>query len=786
MRSTPLPSLASFRWLPFVALALLVGCPTEPETPIEEPPAEGPLAPYTEPERVETDLWVGILDDTGNDVILPDIEDGGLDRPSSGTDENGTYWLEVSHAEGDGNAGTYNAQFFYVVTERAFDPDERLILRTSGSWRSWVGDQRQTGYYYNDGRTRVPMLPRSEEARIVTQAIGGRDGVLQVWRTEDELWISPHDLTAPELVVGDGSERWLGAPVLNLTKHNALDVVARVVENDYFEATVNMVPSIGAGASTQVPFLLRPKRAATQEEVDAETTWPVVLQVGSRTMEFSYQQNISLGLRAVGANHWRTFLTPIDGSVQQYGVRPPVEVDPDEQYGLILSLHGAGVQGRGQSGAYSSKDWAYIIAPTNRHPFGFDWEEWGRFNALATMDDAKAVFGTDPTKQYLTGHSMGGHGTWHVGVTTPGRFATLAPSAGWQSFYDYPSASSRPTGARARSRAHSDTREYVDNLANRGVYIIHGDADNNVPVSQGRTMRDLVEPITDDLQYHEQPGAGHWWDADGDEPGADCVDWEPMISWAQEHTLDPYELDFTFRSPLPSYSSVHSYVTIRSAESTDSDVVVSSTVDGSSVQLDTDNVRSLVLDSVALDDKGITDVYIDGLHYEVDRAQPLEHGPQDGKFPGQYGPFNEAFRRPFCFVTPDDDEDVQVYVAYLSSFWQVLGNGHACIVTESELTDELRAARQLIWVGVDADTVNPSVNATWDDSSVTIRGDGGDQSAMYGVFPRGDGLDAFITTTRGEEALLYGVMPFSSRTGQPDWVMFGGEVGSGFWTPEWE
>ncbi len=785
MRSS-VPSRLSLLGLGLALSAFAGACVDEPaEVPEDAPPAEGPVVAYVAPERVETDLWVGLLDDVGNDVILADIEGGGLDRPSSGTDENGTYWLEVPHAEGDGNAGTYNAQFFYVVTERAFDPDERLILRTSGSWRSWVGDQRQTGYYYNDGRTRVPMLPRAEEARIVTQAIGGRDGVLQVWRTEDELWISPHDLTAPEWVVGDASERWLGAPVLNLTKHTALDVVARVVENDYFEGTVNTVPAIGAGASTQVPFLLRPKRAATQEEWEAETSWPVLLQVGSRTMEFSYQQTITLGIRPEGANHWRTFLSPIDGSVQQYGVLPPADFDPDEQYGLILSLHGAGVQGRGQSGSYSAKDWAYIIAPTNRHPFGFDWEEWGRFNALATMDDAKAAFGTDPTKQYLTGHSMGGHGTWHVGVTTPGRFATIAPSAGWQSFYDYPSASSRPTGSRARSRAHSDTREYVDNLANRGVFIIHGDADDNVPVSQGRTMRDMVEPITDDLQYHEQPGAGHWWDADGDEPGADCVDWEPMISWAREHTLDPYELDFSFRTPLPSYSPVHSYVTIRSAASTDDDVVVSSTADGSTVQLDTDNVRSLVLDGSALDDKGIATVVVDGTSYAVERG-PIEVGPQDGKFPGQYGPFNEAFRRPFCFVVPDDDEAVQVYVAYLSSFWQVLGNGQACALTTSELTDEVRAARQLIWVGVDADTVDPSVNAVWDDTSVTIRGEGGDRSAMFGVFPRGDGLDAFITTTAGEEDLLYGVMPFSSRTGQPDWVIFGDEVGSGFWTPEWE
>jgi len=762
--------------------ALLTACVAEP-LPEPELPGEGPVVPYVEPELVETRWWIGLLDSTSDDVILDAIEDGELARPSGGTDENGTFWLEVE-ADESGSVGSYNAQFFYVVSDRAFDADDRLIVRTSGSSASWVGDRRQTGYFYGDGRARVSTLPRHDEARVVHRGLGGRDSRVQIWRTDDEMWVNAADVTAPEFVVGDPSERWLGAAVLNLTRHTALDVVARVVESDLFEATAQTVPAIGAGASTQVGFLLRPKRAATQEEIDAEQSWTVTLQVGSRSMEFSYQREITVGLRPQGANHWRTFLSPVDGSIQQYGVLPPSDFDPDREYALILSLHGAGVAGRGQSGSYSAKDWAYIVAPTNRHPFGFDWEEWGRFNALATMDDAKAAFGTDPTRQYLTGHSMGGHGTWHVGVTTPGRFATIAPSAGWESFYNYPSTSSRPSGDFARARAHSDTREYVDNLAQRGVYIIHGDADDNVPVTQARTMRDMLTGVTDDLEYHEQPGAGHWWDADGDEPGADCVDWEPMIDWAQEHTLDPTELTFSFRSPLPSYSSTHSYATIRSAESTSDDVVLSSSVDGSTVILDTANARSLNLDGDALSAAGITTVVVDGESFSV-QAGAMPVGPQDGKHPGVYGPFNQAFRAPFCLVTPESGE-ARNYAAFLSSYWQVLGNGRACMLTEDELTDAVRAAYQLVWIGVDADTVNPSVPATWDRDAVDVGGEGGADSGLLTVFPRGDGLDAAMAVTGGDERLLYSIMPFSSRSGLPDYFVWGDTVATGFYTPTWE
>src|SRR5262249_21128475 len=157
----------------------------------------------------------------------------------------------------------------------------------------------------------------------------------------------------------------------------------------------------------------------------------------------------------------------IDGSAQYYGVVPPTGYDPSHSYALALTLHGAGVEGIGQAQAYSQKDWAFIVAPTNRRPFGFDWESWGRRDAIEVLDQAMGSFPIDPTRVYLTGHSMGGHGTWNVGVLFPGRFATLGPSAGWSTYYSYAGLAA-PTGAFTRSQAPSDTFAYMKNLARRG------------------------------------------------------------------------------------------------------------------------------------------------------------------------------------------------------------------------------------------------------------------------------------------------------------------------------
>ena len=103
-------------------------------------------------------------------------------------------------------------------------------------------------------------------------------------------------------------------------------------------------------------------------------------------------------------------------------------------------LYGAGVEAIGQARAYKSKDWGTLVAATNRRPRGFNWEDWGRLDALEVLKLAKEKFKPDPMHIYLTGHSMGGHGTWFLGATYPDKWAAIAPCSGYASLKDYGSA----------------------------------------------------------------------------------------------------------------------------------------------------------------------------------------------------------------------------------------------------------------------------------------------------------------------------------------------------------
>ena len=152
---------------------------------------------------------------------------------------------------------------------------------------------------------------------------------------------------------------------------------------------------------------------------------------------------------------------------------------------------------------------------------------------------------------------MGGHGTWHLGVTTPGRFATLGPSAGWQSFYTYGGAE-RPTGPFGRSRAH---------VIPRSICPISLSAVSTFSMAEPMTMSPGMRVVTwrrvlKCTRRCRDTGrrAGHWWDGEVS-PGVDCVDWQPMFDM-EARTLDPYELTFNFITPSPATPSTPLSVSI--------------------------------------------------------------------------------------------------------------------------------------------------------------------------------------------------------------------------------
>ena len=590
-----------------------------------------PVVDQGDPEPVaEPDWRVAFLPQGAPDEVAPAIEDGSFTAPVS----EGEYSLDWAPADpgtdGQLTAGARRGTV-YAAARIARPAGRFLFAQADTALALYVDRAVLPGDVYASGRVRVP-LPVSAAGSVVLVRSAATRGALRVriFQTADEVYLNPADVTAPDLAVGERDERFVGVAALNLTDAPALDVIAHVEASDDWEATSLAIPSLPAGAVTQVPFRLVPRRAPTE----AGRMVTVTLRLDSPSLRASYRRTLTLGTVAADATRRVTVRSRVDRSAQYFGVVPPRPFDATRRHGLALTLHGAGVEGLGQAQAYSPKSDLWVVAPTNRRPFGFDWEQWGRLDAMEILDDATARYDVDPARVYLTGHSMGGHGTWQLGVLHPGRFAAIGPSAGWGSFQSYTGAAA-PRGAFARSQASSNTQGYLANLTRRGVYGIHGTADDNVPIREMRALTTAARMFTSDVQTHEQAGAGHWWDGDAS-PGADCVDWPPLFEFFRARTLDPTETAFTFTSAGPQVNPRHSFVTLRSATDAAADLGVVSSRDGAVVTLTPRTVRSMALAGRPRRAIGVTTRWADGRPFAVPPGGPAA-GRQEGNPPGGGG-----------------------------------------------------------------------------------------------------------------------------------------------------
>lgn len=57
-------------------------------------------------------------------------------------------------------------------------------------------------------------------------------------------------------------------------------------------------------------------------------------------------------------------------------------------------------------------------------------EEWSADALGALLDELVERYEVDTRRIYVTGLSMGGYGTWELGITFPDRFAALVPICG--------------------------------------------------------------------------------------------------------------------------------------------------------------------------------------------------------------------------------------------------------------------------------------------------------------------------------------------------------------------
>lgn len=511
-----------------------------------------------------------------------------------------------------------------------------LQLNINGASMAYVNGEPRVGDVYGYGAYFIPVAMKQGMNDILVYGFRG-DATLNWRKPEAEIDLDRFDATLPDYNTDTkkAQGQWGGFVVHN-NSERPRTVWLKADGNGASEK--RLIPPLG---TIKVPTPIPASSAA----------FLVTLREGQNVWA---TKTFKLQPRKTGEPYRRTFISEMDGSAQYYAVNPSSKPNPKV---AVLSLHGASVEAIGQAQAYGQKDFCDIICPTNRRPFGFNWETVGRMDALEVLADAQSKGKYDPDRIMLTGHSMGGHGTWHLGAHYPDRFAAIGACAGWVSFDSYAGGANYdvkdPVQALLKKgNLASDTLQFLGNYAHfAGVYICHGAADETVPVTEARTMRDALKGIAK-VSYHEEPGAGHWFD-NHPEPGADSVDWNPMFDLFRVAKMEPMQAGkFRFADPNLEASFRLGWATKAMVPFEPMDVEIAR--DGATWSLSTKNVERLTLDRPGT-------VVLDGQAFSPKEASTRFARGAGGKWSmaGTGAPdfdhrgFNSIYRDRITFVAPE-------------------------------------------------------------------------------------------------------------------------------------
>jgi pimeloyl-ACP methyl ester carboxylesterase len=148
-------------------------------------------------------------------------------------------------------------------------------------------------------------------------------------------------------------------------------------------------------------------------------------------------------------------------------------------------LHGAGFTGEAYLDRWIPRLGDKYILACPSVTMGSWWTRYGEDLALEVLQEVQKDYHIDPDRVFLSGMSNGGIGTWIIGMHHADRFAGIAPMASGIDDVLFP---------------------FVENLVHTPVYVIHGAADQVMPVQLSRDLVKEMERRGIPYQYQE-----HTW-----------------------------------------------------------------------------------------------------------------------------------------------------------------------------------------------------------------------------------------------------------------------------------
>jgi poly(3-hydroxybutyrate) depolymerase len=163
-----------------------------------------------------------------------------------------------------------------------------------------------------------------------------------------------------------------------------------------------------------------------------------------------------------------------------------------KKWPVMFYLHGAGLKDRSIEGLRNDyipwhldhdKALPFIVVSPVCRTNGWDVTI---LNFL--LEDVISKFKVDEDRIFVTGHSMGGFGTWDWAIEDPGRFAAIAPVSGC-----------------------SNSRDSISawKLRNLPIWVFHGETDNIVGIGCNTEMVNELKKFSTKVKFTVYPNRGH-------------------------------------------------------------------------------------------------------------------------------------------------------------------------------------------------------------------------------------------------------------------------------------
>lgn len=186
--------------------------------------------------------------------------------------------------------------------------------------------------------------------------------------------------------------------------------------------------------------------------------------------------------------------------------------DSDKKFPLVLFLHGMGERGDDIEKVKvhglpklinEGKEFPFIVV-SPQCPITTLWNT----DVLSgLLDEVESKYRVDKNRIYVTGLSMGGHGTWSLALAEPNRFAAIAPVCGW-----------------------ADTSK-ANTIAHLPIWVFHGALDNVVPVKTSEDIVTALKTYGSNVKFTVYPEANH-------DSWTETYNNEELYKWFLEQSLD--------------------------------------------------------------------------------------------------------------------------------------------------------------------------------------------------------------------------------------------------------